>query len=493
MALAIILTAGMLFGQQAPTGMTPEQIEAAKAKAALPSVKTPLGELQIDGRVAVGALGAFYHQYDKDYSVLAGNNAQLGETRAELSFHLKNGNFGEFIMFRASTSKPNLAFLDGSYTPNNNRTILKYQGDNKGAGFYPSVPYFFAYGNFFDNKFKLSVGKLYDENFVTRERIWKTEGDTNGGFYFSRDGYLSMRFQFMPVQGLDVGGQLFFVNSNARYGMFAMGLEKTEPYNASIGESLKEWGFGASYTSALFNTQAGVRLDGGVDPMNKYESRTYLPEYYGDSDNVDLDSTYGSVNPVLPHYKHWDRLSDVTYSGTGVTTTPKSFSDGTYAFFGFNIKAVKNLTLKVQGQINNIPAFEEFGYGVFDETIGYRIIPKLYAGIVLFQEFYGNDVFDDTKYVNSPYFRFQPVVSYQLTPKIKATLETTVGFCQDVLETPYFDIKPQFDFALAAGGAFRAQIYYLYERADYANYNGVDHNKEDYHKHEIGLGVDFMF
>jgi hypothetical protein len=497
----LVLLGGVLTAQQQPpAGMTPEQIEAAKARMAaaegggggggagvIPSVKTPLGELQIDGRVLVGAIASFNHQYDEDYSLLGFTNAEMGESRAELSFHLKNGNFGEYIMFRAQNFTPNLGSLNGNYNPNNNRAP---------ETFLPGIGYFFAYGNFFDNKLKVSVGKLYDENFVTRERIWKTEGSTKGGFYFSREGYPSIRFQFMPIQGLDVGGQLFFVNTNASYVMDLAIKQQMAGYtpkaeDASLAESFKEWGFGASYTSALFNAQAGLRLDSAVDPMNKYESLTYLKQYYGDEGLTDPTSTsrWGG-----PNYKHVDKVWKDTTSAPGSSSgTPLSFSDGMYGFFGFNIKAVKDLTFKVQGQFNNIPAFEEFGYGVFDETIDYQILPKFYAGVILFQEFFGGDVFDDARYAVSPFFRFRPVVSYQLTSQIKATLETTVGLCQDVLETPWFDIKPKLDFALAGYGAMRAQIYYLFERADFADYQSIDWDAKDYHKHEIGLGVDFMF
>ncbi|MDR3334898.1 MAG: hypothetical protein LBT13_08460 [Treponema sp.] len=524
----LILLGGIVIAQQSDgqagtTASTAQPAQAAPANATqaapvIPNVKTPLGELSIDGRVITGFLTGFYHQYGEDFSLLAATNAEMGESRAELAFHLKNGNFGEYIMLRAQNYNPNQGFMDGNYNPANNTSGVNMDGISKGANFAASIPYFLAYGNFFDNKLKVSVGKLYDENFVTRERIWKTEGNTNGGFYFSREGYPSIRLQFMPIKGLDVGGQLFFVNANARYTMNLMGLahDDPKPINANAGESLKEWGLGASYTSTLFNAQLGVRLDGGVDPMNKYESKTYLKEYFGDSDLMDPSSTaYFGSNPVVPHYKHWNKLNNPIMSDypVGDTTmkvqtggTAAAFSDGAYAFMGFNLKVVKNLTVKVQGQLNNITAFDEFGYGVFDETIGYNIMPKFYAGIVMFQEFYGSDVFDDAKYATSPFFRFMPVVSYQLTPKIKVTLETTVGFCEDVLETPYFHIKPKLDFALAAYGAFRAQIFYEFESVDYKAYKGTQrgpaptysqipyaNDVNDFSNHSIGLGVDFMF
>jgi hypothetical protein len=537
---------------QVPPDMTPEQLEAAKAAysagkspeeiqaaidaaapkpvaaegaapgetaapapAAKPTVSTALGELSIDGRVIVGVQADWVDQYGETYSDIGGINAQMGENRAELSFHLKNGNFGEFIMLRAQQFSPNVGYKDGNYNPENNTLNVKIdEGTNKGSGFAATIPYFFVYGNFFNNLMKVSMGKLYDENFVTRERIWKTEGATEGGFYFSREGYMSVRFQFFPIQGLDVGAQLFFTNTNARYIMNLMDIAHDDPLpiNASVEESLKEWGLGASYTSAPFNAQLGVRLDGGVDPMNKYEARTYLYEYYGEHTYMDPYSTsggYSEHNPVVPNYKHWDKLRDMNVKYIGptppspadmmnpenysATFTPKPFSDGMYAFAGFNLKLIKNLTFKVQTKFNNIPAFDEFGYGIFDETIGYQILPKLYAGVVMYQEFYGNDVFDTDKYANSPYFRFTPQVSYQLFPAVKATLEGTVGFCQDVLETPYIQIKPILDITLAGFGAMRANIYYAYERTDYKDYKGIDYDPLDFSAHSVGIGLDFIF
>ncbi|MDR0707306.1 MAG: hypothetical protein LBF60_05450 [Treponema sp.] len=512
---------------QVPSDMTPEQLEAAKAayaagkspaeiQAAIaaaapaapaaspppphakPSVSTPMGELSIDGRVIVGASASWTHQYGEDFSALSGINPQMEENRAELSFHLKNGNFGEFIMLRAQLFGPNNNYYDGNYNPENNTLNPKGYGYNSGGGFNITPAYFFVYGAFLDDFLKVSVGKLYDENYMTRERVWKTEGATNGGLYFSREGYLSARIEFMPVQGLDIGGQLFFVNSNTRYVMKLMGLDSTPVIaNASVEEFLKEWGLGASYTSAPFNAQLGVRLDSAVDPMNKYESKTYLYEYYGDGSYMDPNSTnaYAQYHPLAPHYKHSDKLVDasVDMETYATSTVPKMFADGMYGFAGFNLKAVKNLTFKVQAQFNNIPAFNEFGYGVVDETIGYQILPKLYVGIVMYQEFYGGDVFDTDKYANSPYFRFTPSVSYQLTSTIRVSPEIEIGLCQDVLETPHIAVKVPFDITLAAFGAWRAQAYYKYSQTDYKDYKGIDYDKLDFHSHTIGIGLDFIF
>ncbi|MDR0376012.1 MAG: hypothetical protein LBH85_09915, partial [Treponema sp.] len=63
----------------------------------------------------------------------------MGENRAELSFHLKNGNFGEFIMLRAQHYGPNNNYKDGNYNPENNTLNIKFDpGTNQGAGFVAS-------------------------------------------------------------------------------------------------------------------------------------------------------------------------------------------------------------------------------------------------------------------------------------------------------------------------------------------------------------------
>ena len=159
--LVLFLGYGLLFAQEIPEGMTPEELEAIMAKMGIsapaetptgaapaapagPTVKTAMGELSIDGRVIAGFEAKWSHQYDEDYSSLSGINSQMGENRAELSFHLKNGNFGEFIMLRAQLYGPNNNYYDGNYNPENNTLNYKDYGYNKGAGFTMSAPYFFA-------------------------------------------------------------------------------------------------------------------------------------------------------------------------------------------------------------------------------------------------------------------------------------------------------------------------------------------------------------
>jgi hypothetical protein len=61
--------------------------------------------------------------------------------------------------------------------------------------------------------------------------------------------------------------------------------------------------------------------------------------------------------------------------------------------------------------------------------------------------------------VNSPYFRFEPNVSYQLTRNINANLLFTYGICNDVVESDW-RLKPGLTFTLGGFGAMRAELYY---------------------------------
>jgi hypothetical protein len=99
-------------------------------------------QLQIDGRVLVGAIGAFYHQYSEDYSLLGTTNTEMGESHIEMAFHLKTGNFGEYIMFRAQNFNPNPGYYNDDFNPNNNTVRLVTSSANAGTGFAVSIPYF---------------------------------------------------------------------------------------------------------------------------------------------------------------------------------------------------------------------------------------------------------------------------------------------------------------------------------------------------------------
>jgi hypothetical protein len=181
----------------------------------------------------------------------------------------------------------------------------------------------------------------------------------------------------------------------------------------------------------------------------------------------------------------------------------KPFDGSTRVIFGFNFKGVKNLTAKMQAAFFNLGDFERFGTGSIDETIGYAITPKFNVAVNFYQDFYGGDAFPDDM-VNSPYFRFEPNVSYQLTNNISANALFTFGICNDVVESDW-KLKPGFVFTLGGFGALRAELYYELKAITYtdkavsgakANYVAkmmqVEGGKAIYN-HNIGLSVMWFF
>jgi hypothetical protein len=121
----------------------------------------------------------------------------------------------------------------------------------------------------------------------------------------------------------------------------------------------------------------------------------------------------------------------------------------------------------------------------------------------MYQDFYGKDVFPDNM-INSPYFRFEPVVAYQLTRNIEASLLGTIGICQDVVESDW-RIKPKLTVALGGFGTCRAELFYELNAITYTDeaLAGAQANfipkmmqakgGEAIYTHNIGLSVMWMF
>jgi hypothetical protein len=342
-------------------------------------------------------------------------------------------------------------------------------------------------------KAKFSIGKLYDEILVMQNKVWKTEGF--GDIYrFTDEDYFSARLEVKPIEGLNVGAQFFFVNTDTDA---VSGL----PYR-SLGETgtWKEIGLGAMYKSDLFNAQLGVRFDSNVDVMARNgssggDSRTYLPAYYGDANML------GTPLAELrgPKYKHKaDVLPSTTYQPDGngdytAVTTPAPFYDGGhYAFFGFKLNRLHNIDADFHSVLLNLGAFDEFGYGRVAERIIYNgLLPKFNLGLIMEQEFYGGDVFADPL-KNSPFLKFTPQISYDLItipgmpiPLLKAMVETTIGVCPDVLES-YIKVKPDLNLSM---GIFSVELFYDITIEKYVESANIKPST----KHIIGCAFNMMF
>jgi hypothetical protein len=364
------------------------------------------------------------------------------------------------------------------------------------------APYAFIWRSFFDNRFKVTLGKLYGEDYQTRDRIWKAEGASQGGWQFSdSNNYLAARLEFKPLAGLNVGAQWNFL---------PMGQSGRTSGLPDLIESVKEVGLAAEYKSDLFNVVGGVRFDGD-DGINKYDTYTYLKDYYGDwgyvgngIQNDHLTPIPGAVYDTLtPHWKHYDKVYGTVNGFFSSANANKPFDGSTRAIFGFNFKGVKNLTAKMQASIWNLGDFDRFGTVSIDETIGYAITPKFNAGVNFYQDFYGDDAFPDNM-INSPYFRFEPNVSYQLTNNISANLLFTYGIAKDIVESDW-RIKPGLTFVLGGFGAIRADLYYELNAITYTD-DAVSSAQANFiakmmqaeggeaiYKHNVCLSVMWMF
>ena len=449
-------------------------------------VTTPMGKITLHGMFMTGL-----HVNMNDNTAVDGDEEDWNlmpfdsvwqENAAKLSLTYDNGRYGGYVMIAAED-------WAGSIEEGMNNVY---------------APYAFVWRTFLDDMLKVTVGKLYGEDYQTRERIWKAEGASQGGWQFSdSNNYLAARLEFKPLEGLNIGAQWNFL---------PYGSSERESSLPDLLESMKEVGVAAEYKSALFNILAGVRFDSS-DGMNKYDTYTYLKDYYGEwgyvgnaIQNTHLINNAMRYDTLTPHWKYQDEVYGTVGSSSSIFSTAnadKPFDGSIRVIFGFNFKGVKNLTAKMQASFWNLGDFDRFGTGSIDETFAYAITPKLNAGIKLFQEFYGSDAFPDNM-IHSPYLRFEPYVSYQLTRNIGASLPFAYGICKDVVEADW-RIKPGFVFTLGGFGALRAELFYELTAITYTDeaVAGAHANfiakmmqaqgGEAIFGHNIGLSIMWMF
>jgi hypothetical protein len=430
------------------------------------------GNLSIDGFVLVGARarGAYRDgaDFDGNWS-LEGLNPTWGRNLAELYINYQLSMYGAFIGLRADQWGPN---------------AFDYGSPAYGAG----IRYAFAYLD--TGKFKVSAGMLYDELLpVQNSRIWKSTGPGDSHRFTDEDNY-SVRLEFKPIEGLNVGGEMFFPQlSHENYafrldgrdgisGFYKKGLDETDAW--------KEFGLGAQYSNAMFDVQAGVRFDSEVDYYNKFDTGpqgkgTYLDDYYGQSSLLQNPLAVDGWNyPAsnlgshgTPRYKHWRKLVDSNYDtgSSSFNNTPMAYGDAHYAFFGFNLKGIPNFTARAHGGLYNLGNFKEFGYGRVSGDFKLEKIAatNVSAGLTWQYEFHGSDVFVD-ELVNSPFIKVGPQLYYDIItspympiPILKGGIEAEFGFCKDVLDI-YAKVKPVFNISL---GAMMIDVFYEMEYFGY--------------------------
>jgi hypothetical protein len=443
------------------------------------TVKVGLGNLLIDGRIMTGLRS---QMTDQEGLAGSGNwsfeaiNAMWQENRVEMNLDYKLLNYGAFVMLQARNWGSN-AFNATSPTD-----LVR-------------VRFGLVYATFLEEKIKFSVGKLYDDIYQKQEKVWKTEGE-DGGFRFSDEDRFSMRIEARPIKGLNAGGQFFFVNTDkdAMTGIPAKSIGDTRAW--------KEFGLGASYKNSMFSAQAGIRFDSDVDGMDRTESKTYLAPYYGDGNFMGTavsQMTLGALSG--PKYKHKTEIGSTIFNGSSPEFTANPYDAGHWAFLGFKLTAVKDLTVSAHGALYNLGAFDKFGYGKFVEYVKYNnFIPGFSgfgAGLTLFQEFYGGDVFGDwqapgmaaaSHLKNSPFFRFSPVVTYKPFMYLDIALSGQIGICPDVLDS-YWQIKPEISIGPGID-IFSVKVFYEILHQSYADEEIAGKPST---RHTFGVAVDIIF
>jgi hypothetical protein len=232
-AIMFAMIAAVVFAQEEEEQQTPQAQEqqAADPRAAMAAamaaegikrpgeITTPMGTITLHGMVMTGLQGYMANNTavdgdEKDWSLQAWDPVWQ-ENAAKMSLTYNNGKYGGYIMIAAED-------WSGHVEEGFNNVYM---------------PYFFIWRGFFDNKLKVSIGKLYGEDYQTRERIWKTEGASQGGWQFSdSNNYLATRIEFNPLEGLSLGAQWNFLPMGQSV-MYSMAMSVSYTALMALGNS----------------------------------------------------------------------------------------------------------------------------------------------------------------------------------------------------------------------------------------------------------------
>ncbi|MDR1247836.1 MAG: hypothetical protein LBK63_00900 [Treponema sp.] len=336
---------------------------------------------------------------------------------------------------------------------------------------------FNAYANFFDNKVKITAGKLNDWLWSLPDtHLWQTwyYGEM---WYFTNRGPGAVRLEVKPIDGLDFGFQFPFVNQEFSQGDFKNGdADDTEAYNAAMKEARKdawrEFGFAVQYSKDKINAVAGLQLDSKMDKMSRDDFRTYLDDYYGSAVTLLWDYAGG------PKFKE---------------RPPVNYDDGLFAFAGTRLNVIDNFEIDFQMAFMGLGDFNKYGYSRINEHVSYSV--PVVSGLSLSlngeQQFYGKDVFKD-EIINSPLLTFSGGVSYVLPfmKNVTAVLEGSRGFCKDVLDSQW-EIIPKISIQInKIVPVATVEIFYKANQTDYKDAIESDAAKpKTYHSVNFAVSV----
>ncbi|MDR1443346.1 MAG: hypothetical protein LBI94_00530, partial [Treponema sp.] len=319
MLFALVLTSGYLMAQE--TAPDSEQAKAeslavdleqeaqqAPAQSQMPQMPQPkpnvmsvfgMGTLSIDGMILTGIAAQKDTTLDDDWR-LGFINPSWQENRFELDLHYNSGDIpgANGMQFGFFTTLWSQNYGIDNFTWNE----LPMGGDlgrKMNAPDYNQPWIELRYAGFWlsalNDKVKMTVGRTYDEMlYMPGSKVWKTEG-YGSPFRFTDEKHISLRMEFKPIEGLNVGFQWFGLPPFA-----GDEVQQRDVEWPKIEDAVKEIGIAGEYKTGLFNVVGGLRFDGNADPMDRYEARTYLPAYYGEGGNSLRLWNYSLPTTYLP-------------------------------------------------------------------------------------------------------------------------------------------------------------------------------------------------
>jgi hypothetical protein len=207
-------------------------------------------KLTISGEVKTGL---FVWSREKDVYAATDKNSQTGEVQPDEGADIHYSELDNWMGLRR---------LDSSRGTNQGLYRLNFQVEkgNIGAKFRFQMSdfstgtvnweYAFLYGNFFNDQFRASAGRLGESPWGTGETDLDVELDNTVG----------MRFEYLPlfVPGLDLGFVLNSPNTALPSGV-----------TSTLEDLLRETVLGLSYTHDLFHVRFAYRLDSEADQVSK--------------------------------------------------------------------------------------------------------------------------------------------------------------------------------------------------------------------------------
>jgi hypothetical protein len=501
-----------------------EQVNAIKGKS---TVTTGLGDLKFNGYIVNGLWAkreqgiiieppSAQNYWDtkswNDWEIKPVNQS-FTDTEINLNMTYTMHNWGFFLTTQMlyDATKPDVYAQNGVGSDAPQYPVSGGAYWAGGAAF--GIPYAYTWVDFLDKQMRVSLGKLYSRNIANaNEMIWMLPTSFTSFAEEKNQTYnasISLRYEWKPdfLKGLDVGFQWFMTD---REGQF---WEKPE-------YGLAEWGFGASYTSELFDAVAGLRTDGpgdGDDVLHFLYSGTNITGVMA------LEGYYGTTLGQAPSI---------------IISPPTDYDKSfllSYVYFGGNAKAlskvVPGLSLLFGLYFANLQDYTHFGWWNFDVSAGYNLntianIPLSFDCNVKLQGFGpevdSSDSWEVTnedgsiKPVTAPlagkngthsvYASIEPKISYQLTPGIGASVAGGYGIMKDVLDAQW-SLNPNLSFNLSKPlpGVCTLDIGYKYTLNDYCSdgiwqpwympgvLNASGGNAEPQGTHEFYINLMFFF